>query len=501
MVDNTPPGPLRMQVQGLSDANRVHAVGTRAQALQACAELGPFAVAVVRDRPRELDAVELFERLARNWPDTSRILVADELGEQLALRALHRARVFRLLRTPVEGDEACARELAAAIEGGAQLFRRVQEERLVVEQLRFSRESLLSLTGTLDRRLEDQLGRGHVVERLVSELAGAGSLGEIAALVVGCCASFLGERGVRVELYAVHGSQGVVRATPAQPVAPFQVCVIGSSMDGSGTEVGRLVVEERDRFGRSLSEADRLLLETIRSAVALAARSHVSSHERELAQHATVFALARLAENRDDDTGKHLERVSRYCRLVAEGLRADGHHSAQLDDAFIDDLVRSAPLHDIGKVGIPDSILLKPGALTEEEWQVMKRHTVIGAETLEHVQAVSGESSFLRTAHEIAGSHHEKWDGSGYPRGLAGANIPLSARIMALADCYDALTTWRPYKDPWSHAEALALILEERGRHFDPQVVDAFHARADAADRIRDQLADSTDDGSRKVVA
>jgi HD-GYP domain-containing protein (c-di-GMP phosphodiesterase class II) len=162
-----------------------------------------------------------------------------------------------------------------------------------------------------------------------------------------------------------------------------------------------------------------------------------------------------------------------------------------ITDSFIENLVSASPLHDIGQVGIPDSILLKPGRLTPEEWEIMKTHAEIGGATLDGVIAGLQAPGFLTMGRDIAWCHHEKWDGTGYPRGLKGAEIPLSARIVTLADVYDALTTVRPYKKAWSHADAIDWILSRSGTQFDPHVVMAFVARLDDADRIRRTLADT----------
>ncbi len=193
----------------------------------------------------------------------------------------------------------------------------------------------------------------------------------------------------------------------------------------------------------------------------------------------SIHALARLAETRDQETGYHLLRTQTYVRLLADWLYARGRFPAELDGAAIDLMVRSAVLHDIGKVGVPDRILQKPGKLTPEEWTIMQTHAALGAEAIEHAlrdSGAEGDPGFLRYAVQIARSHHERWDGGGYPEGLAGTAIPLPARLMALADVFDALTCRRVYKTAWSHEQARALILAERGRHFDPDVVDAFEA-------------------------
>jgi len=200
-------------------------------------------------------------------------------------------------------------------------------------------------------------------------------------------------------------------------------------------------------------------------------------------QDATILSMATLAETRDPETGHHIRRTQGYVRALAEKLRDHPRFRDHLDDRVIDLLFKSAPLHDIGKVGVPDRILLKPGPLTAEEWVVMKQHTVFGHEAIvatEKVLAASGISpeaaSFLRFAREIAKSHHEKWDGSGYPEGLRGDAIPFAARLMALADVYDALISKRVYKPAFTHEQAVVEIGAGRGSHFDADVVDAFTA-------------------------
>lgn len=199
------------------------------------------------------------------------------------------------------------------------------------------------------------------------------------------------------------------------------------------------------------------------------------SKELEFSQDVTILALASLAETRDNETGNHLRRTQAYIRLLAESLERHPRFSLKLTPGNIDLIYKSAPLHDIGKVGIPDEILLKPGKLTLEEFEVMKTHTTLGLEAIEKAEREIGRSApFLAFAKEIAGSHQEKWDGSGYPKGLAGESIPISARLMAVADVYDALVSIRPYKEPFSHTQAYQIIAEGKGKHFDPDIVDAF---------------------------
>lgn len=187
-----------------------------------------------------------------------------------------------------------------------------------------------------------------------------------------------------------------------------------------------------------------------------------------------IFALARLAESRDPETGHHLERVQSYSRALAQKLAAVPEMAAEIDPELIRLIFLTSPLHDIGKVGIPDAVLRKPGRLNAAEFEIMKTHTTLGAETLDAALARFPEARFLHVARNIAASHHERWDGSGYPLGLAGEEIPLCARVVALADVYDALTTRRCYKEAYSHLVARSIIEADSGKHFDPRVVAAF---------------------------
>lgn len=189
-----------------------------------------------------------------------------------------------------------------------------------------------------------------------------------------------------------------------------------------------------------------------------------------------VFSLAKLAESRDPETGAHLERMREYSRLLSEQLSRTEKYWDVIDADFIRAIFLTSPLHDIGKVGIPDNILLKPGKLTSEEFEIMKQHAVIGGRTLDAAYTACPSAEYLRFARDIAATHHEKYDGSGYPNGLKGDEIPLGGRIVALADVYDALTTKRVYKEAFAHEAAKKIILEGCGSHFDPDVVAAFLA-------------------------
>jgi putative two-component system response regulator len=219
---------------------------------------------------------------------------------------------------------------------------------------------------------------------------------------------------------------------------------------------------EAARQRRQMRQHNHLLLEQCDASQAAAL----------LARKAGMSALAHLAELRDPETGNHILRTQAYVRELALQLRPHPVHGPMLDDHQIDLLSESAPLHDIGKVGIPDHILLKPGPLSDAEWTVMRTHTTSGARAIELAERdVGGAVDYFTIAREIAMSHHERWDGAGYPRGLAGEAIPLAGRIVAVADVFDALTNPRPYKRAWTLDEGLAYLREHSGSQFDPQCV------------------------------
>jgi putative two-component system response regulator len=217
-------------------------------------------------------------------------------------------------------------------------------------------------------------------------------------------------------------------------------------------------------------------------------------------QDVTILAMASLAETRDNETGNHLLRTQNYVKALAEQLREHPRFSRFLTAENIELLFKSAPLHDIGKVGIPDSILLKPGRFVPAEFEIMKSHTTLGYQAIVHAEELLGmQLPFLQMAKEIALSHQEKWDGSGYPQGLAGDAIPVSARLMAVADVYDAIISRRVYKPGMPHEKAAAIIREGRGSHFDPDVADAFLALEGEFQLIAKRYADSDEDLQKKA--
>jgi putative two-component system response regulator len=245
-------------------------------------------------------------------------------------------------------------------------------------------------------------------------------------------------------------------------IKPFDATLLKARI-GASLEKKRLRDSE-EKYRLQIEDYNLNLKKKIQEQV-----QRITSH-----QTAIIFALAKLSESRDPETGEHLERMAEYSKMLCQKLRTQPKYESMIDDKYIDNIYAASPLHDIGKVGIPDHILTKPGKLSEEEFEIMKTHSKIGADTLREVDEKHPGNDFVLMGIEIAESHHEKWDGTGYPHGLAGENIPLTGRILALGDVYDALTSRRVYKEAFSHEKSREIILEGRGAYFDPDIVDAF---------------------------
>lgn len=224
--------------------------------------------------------------------------------------------------------------------------------------------------------------------------------------------------------------------------------------------------------------------------------------ELEAIQDVTILALASMAETRDNETGNHIRRTQNYVKLLGEHLRTHPRFASVLTDSYISTLFKSAPLHDIGKVGIPDRILLKPGKFEPDEFEIMKTHCKLGRDAIQQAEDRLGmKVEFLTVAKEIAYGHQEKWDGSGYPEGKSGDDIPLSARLMAVADVYDALISRRVYKDGMPHEEAVQIMKDGRGSHFDPDILDAFVEIASQFNEIAARYEDSDAEMAMKAEA
>ena len=201
-------------------------------------------------------------------------------------------------------------------------------------------------------------------------------------------------------------------------------------------------------------------------------------------QNGLIITMADMVENRDSDTGAHIQKTAEYVRIIVNGLKRKGYYAEKLTSKYMSDVVMSAPLHDVGKINISDAILNKPGKLSDEEYEIMKTHTTLGRNLLEKaISTISGEN-YLKEARNMAAYHHEKWDGSGYPEGLHGEVIPLSARIMAVADVFDALSSKRVYKPAFPLNQALEIISNGAGKEFDPKCVEVFMDSLDEVKRV-----------------
>jgi response regulator RpfG family c-di-GMP phosphodiesterase len=492
---------------------------------------GPFAVVMADNHMPGMSGVEFLRRVRELSPDTTTLMLTGCQDLDVAVRALHEGRIFRFLSKP------CARDvLEAAIEDALAQYRLVTSERRLTAELQRANTQLAQLNTELDDRVRARTATIARLYDFVAELGGQDSLASVASLVAATTAELLSSRRVSLMLPAPGGEYlTIVGAIGLDAELCERVRVpIGAPLVGRAYAEGRAIVTATagDAFAdttrydteffaiwplvtTALSQGGQVLgvlnvsdpwpgvtydaerlatLQAIAETSSVALQHQLRLAERNEARDAVIFALAKLAESRDPETGAHLERVQVYCRLLGEALARTPKYAARVTPEFIASLFRSSPLHDIGKVGIPDRILLKPGKLTAEEYDVMKSHTTIGAATIRALLRRHQQQEFLQIGMEIALHHHEKYDGTGYPSGLAGEEIPLAARVMALADFYDALRARRVYKPPMDHATACDLIRAGSARHFDPDVVAAFLTQASEFDRIATTFADPAED-------
>jgi response regulator RpfG family c-di-GMP phosphodiesterase len=455
------------------------------EAIETIAREGPFPVVLSDYSMPGMDGLQLLREVNAHAPTTAGILLTGIADLEMATAAIREQGVFRFLSKPC-GYEA----MVGAIDEALACHVSSEGRAVELERLKFSKDALADLNEHVEGLLAMQKTALVRMHEFADELCTCGNLRDIVRLAAHAASEVLGERGVHVQLWDPDSGTGGVEGGAGPEMSADLYTQDLHTRDG---KVGEIVVDLRLGRRTGLAAFERALLAAIASSTAVAARHEFRRRERDHAQHAAVVALARLAEQRDNETGKHLERVAAFCRLLAQSMRADGLHPDLITDDWIEDLERSSALHDIGKVGIPDSILLKPGKLTPGEWEIMKTHAELGGRTIDSVLGETGKQDFLVMGRDIAWCHHEKWDGSGYPRGLVGEAIPLSARILAMADVYDALTSVRPYKQAWPHEEALAWIRERSGAHFDPDVVTAFVKCHAQANTIHHALRDKPD--------
>ncbi len=501
------------------------AVGGR-EGLEKLAVQPPFAVVVSDFNMPGMNGVEFLRTVTERHPETVTAMLTGNAERDVAVHALHEGRIFRFLSKP------CPRDLLRqTLNDALEQHRLIASEKILKAELTAANQELQRFNQELEQRVQERTASIQRLHEFVAELNGLDSGGEIGRLLVQTTAKLLDSR--LVLLFLPDRSGGSLReaarfATEQEPSPALtdlleavaeQVFESGENlllaeieeamaMNLPGNLVsaetlpitatlllepeGRVGVVCVARPGEGCSYGMEQLagLRALAEATGTALANQQRRDERNRARDAIIMALAKLAEHRDPETGAHLERVQEYCCMLARRMGAAGKHADVITPVFIENIRRSSPLHDIGKVGVPDRILLKPGRLTADEFEIMKRHTLIGGDTIRSLVEVGKVGSFLRMGMEIAYNHHEKFDGSGYPHGRAGESIPLAARILALADVYDALTSRRVYKPAMSHDEAAGIIVQGRGTHFDPHVVDAFVDLEDRFRELAEHLAD-----------
>jgi len=497
------------------------------EALDVLNTQGPFAVVVSDYNMPEMDGIELLKQVHFRSPETVTVMLTGKAGLDVAVSALHEGGIYRFLNKPCP-----AQILETTIRDCLEQYRLVVAERTLSKDLNDKNQQLNELNQELANRVAERTATILGLYQFVTDLNGLDTLEEIAQLVVTTTAEVLNSNRVSLMLPDKDGSHLTIMAAVGIPetIKKQARIPIGAPIAGRVyAESQSIVVNDPDELNAQTEQYDSIFfasvplvstllltpsgpigvlnitepasdepyraeelanLRAISEAAAIALRNQIRLIERNEARDATVLAMAKLAEQRDPETGAHLERVQRYCQILAETLSEKEQYRSVINRSFIENIFRSSPLHDIGKVGIPDDILLKPGRLTPEEFDAMKQHSKIGGDTIWSVMKQGYTQDFLKMGMEIAYYHHEKFDGSGYPNGLAGESIPLSARIMAVADVYDALTSKRVYKEAMPHAKAAGIIRKDVGSHFDPDVVEAFDQKETEFQTLAVKLGD-----------
>jgi len=484
---------------------------------------GPFAVVVSDFNMPRMDGIAFLNQVYQKYPDTVLIMLTGRAELDVAVNALHQAHIARFLNKP------CSKEiLQETLNDGLEQYRlRISEQILQTQlqqanlQLNHLNEHLESLVTQKTRALQLQYAYVARMARITSSQSIIDTFATAVTELTGITEialwlspqhndHFACHFPSRDELPQFHQSDcgnGVIAATLTaksqwlRQQASAAICEFDRDKFINGKPfLCQPLLNEKSVLGllNLSAEIDRphldgselAALAGMADVTATALQGHWNREAFEEAQDAIITALAKLSEYRDPETGTHLLRLKKYCTLLCNHLSHAGRFQEQVDANFTADLSRSSPLHDIGKVGIPDAILKKPGKLTAEEFEIMKEHAKIGGDTLRSVFDQFPSQNFIKCGMEIAYGHHEKWNGTGYPLGLSGEAIPLSARILALVDVYDALTCRRIYKPPFSREQANAIITEGRGTHFDPDLVDAFLCVENDFHQIAEQFAD-----------
>ncbi len=497
-----------------------------AEGLEKISAAGPFAVVVSDYAMPGMNGVEFLRQAHERSPETVGIMLTGQSELEVAVDALREGRIFRFLRKPCPA-ELLRRTIVDALEQ----YRLITAEQRLSRELSDANNQLRGLNDHLEQTILERTATIRQLHQFVTGLNGLELLEDVAQHVVDRTAEMLQSHRVSLmvpghgrEYLTILAATGVPEEIVRSARVPIGRSICGrvfaqaeSILVNDESELGDYSNGERHEYLEALPCVSALLaaptgpvgvlnvtghagalpygaddlanIRAIAENASIALCNQMRLAERNEARDAINLAMAKLAEQRDPETGQHLERVRAYCRLLGTIL-AGRPGFGTVTRSFIDSLYRCSPLHDIGKVGIPDAVLLKPGKLTDAEFEIMKRHAAIGGDTIRAVIEKGRSQDFLQVAMEIAYYHHEKYDGSGYPHGLKGNDIPLSARIMALADVYDALTSRRVYKPAFPHERAVSIIREGAGRHFDPDVAAAFLERHEEFAAVALELAD-----------
>lgn len=492
------------------------------EGLEALSSQGPFAVVVSDFNMPGMDGIAFLNQVYLNHPDTVLIMLTGRAELDIAVNALHNAHIARFLNKP------CPKEvLLETLTDGLEQYRLRISERLLQNRLRQANEQLAQLNEGLESLVEQKTRALRLQYDYVAQMAQINSSRQIIDTFLAAVSELTAMNEISLWLSPRLDAQYSRVSAGDSEVADFSIGQCGQGVINhalstqsrwqhkqSAVKIGDfdrqlfrghpylsqpLVCNHRTLGLLNLSaqneniELDDSVLDALTSmadVTATALQSHWNQEAFTEAQDSIITALAKLSEYRDPETGAHLLRLKKYSALLCNHLAEMPEYHERINPEFTQDLVRSSPLHDIGKVGIPDAILKKPGKLTPEEFEIMKDHARIGGDTLRTVYDQYPSQNFIKCGMEIAYSHHEKWDGSGYPFGLKGEEIALSARILALVDVYDALTCRRIYKEPFPREKANAIIIEGRGTHFDPVLVDAFMRIEERFHQIADEFAD-----------
>jgi len=490
-------------------------------ALQILAQEGPFAVVISDYNMPGMDGITFLNEVYQRFPQTILVMLTGRAELNVAVNAFNNAHITRFLNKP------CSREiLQETLTEGLEQYRLRMSEQLLQAQLQQANQQLNQLNSQLESLVEQKTRALKLQYHYVANMAQMTSSTAIIQALVHAVSQLTDLHDITLWLSPQLDGQFSCYYPPDSGLPSFSAtnCVDGVIAkllnDKLLWQRNALTTPVLNAFDVSLFSGspfmsvplhskqgvlgllnisgDQAILEsdvlealtgmTDITATALQSRWHREASDD--AQDAIINALAKLSEYRDPETGLHLLRLKIYSELICRFLAETDKYRDIVTPEFTQDLVRSSPLHDIGKVGIPDAILKKPGRLTPEEFEIMKTHAQIGGDTLRSVYEQFPSQSFIKCGMEVAYGHHEKWNGQGYPLGLQGESIPLVARIIALVDVYDALTTRRVYKPPFSREQAKNIIIAGNGSHFDPVIVSAFLSNEGEFYKIAEQYAD-----------